>query len=298
MTFQTEPPPVQGSARQPLSPVAARLLARARKEWAQRQFDAAERSITSVLALAPDDADAPRMLGVALQHRGDQAGAIDCFRQVLSTWPEDAELRVGLGIALYEQGEIDEAMTHLRHACELAPASSSAWFNLGEALWRQTHTEEAVTALQRALELDPSHIPAQLSLARTQTSLGQIDAAVTGFRHVLRLDPGNPEAGSGCRTSTPSASTPQMRHASARPGARGFVRPPPRTARLHPGEGTGRPGRSCASLRVFRLANASRRRRVRWDAAGERRRVDAIQRIFARTTCQRRWIPGSAMKPS
>lgn len=282
MTFQTQPPPVQGSARQPLSPVAARLLARARKEWAQRQFDAAERSITGVLALAPDDADATRMLGVALQHRGDQAGAIDCFRQVLATWPEDAELRVGLGIALYEQGEIDEAMAHLRHACKLAPASSSAWFNLGEALWRQTHTEEAVAALQRALGLDPAHIPARLSLARTQTSLGQIDAAVAGFRHVLRLDPGNPEAWFGLSNLNTvrfdAADTARLQRALAQEN---LSARPRELLSFTLAKALEDQGDHAQAFDVFRLANASRRRRVNWDAAGEHRRVDAIQRIFA-----------------
>ena len=110
----------------PLPPAAAQWLARARAEWQQRQFDAAERSIRQALALAPDDADALRMLGVMAQHRGDQATAANCFRRVLPVWPEDAELRVGLGIALHERGEIDEAMVQLQRACELAPASASA----------------------------------------------------------------------------------------------------------------------------------------------------------------------------
>jgi Flp pilus assembly protein TadD len=114
MTFQTEPPSAQSPTRQPLSPEAASLLARARKEWGQRQFDAAERSITQVLALAPDEAEAIRMLGMVAQRRGDHARAVDCFRRVLVAWPEDSDLRIGLGIALYEHGEIDEAITQLR----------------------------------------------------------------------------------------------------------------------------------------------------------------------------------------
>ena len=192
MSFETVHP-------SPLPPAAAQLLARAREEWRQRQFDAAERSIRQVLALVPNDADALRMLGVAAQRRGDHAGAVDCFRRVLVAWPADADLRLGLGIALYERGEIDEAMTHLRQASKLAPASGAAWFNLGEALWRQAHTEEAIVVLRRALELVPAHVPALLSLAKAQASLGQVEAAVAGFRNVLRLDPGNENAAEGRR---------------------------------------------------------------------------------------------------
>ena len=282
MTFQTEPTSEQRPVRPALSPAAARLLATARRQWQQRQPEAAERSITSVLALAPDDPDALRMLGVALQHRGDQAGAIDCFRRVLATWPDDAELRVGLGIALFERGETGEAMTQLQQACKLAPASSSAWFNLGEALWRQLQTDEAIAALQRALELDPRHISARLSLARTQASLGRIDAAVTGFRNVLRLDPGNAEGWFGLSNLNTvrfdSEDIAGLQRALAREGLSdrhrellGFTLA--KALEDH--------GDYAQAFELFRRANASRRKRVKWDAAGEHRRVDAIMRMFA-----------------
>ncbi|WP_424682344.1 tetratricopeptide repeat-containing sulfotransferase family protein [Frateuria sp. YIM B11624] len=267
------------------SPMAARLLAKAREEWKRRQFDAAERTITSVLALAPDDPDALRMLGVASQHRGDQATAADCFERVLATWPEDADLRVGLGIALHERGRIDEALAHLRRACELAPAAASAWFNLGEALWRQNHAEEAVTALQRAIALEPAHVPARLSLARAQATLGQVDAAVAGYREILRLDPGNAEGWFGLSNLNTvrfdAAEVARLQGALARAGL------PPRDQELLGftlAKALEDQGDYAQAFEMFRLANASRRKRVRWDAAGERRRVDAILRVFADAT--------------
>ena len=51
-----EQPPQPINPR-PLSSVARRLLARARTEWSRQQYEAAERSLTSVLALAPDATD-------------------------------------------------------------------------------------------------------------------------------------------------------------------------------------------------------------------------------------------------
>jgi tetratricopeptide (TPR) repeat protein len=275
MTFQTEPP-------SPLPPAAARLLARAREEWRQRRFDAAERSIVQVLALAPNDADALRMLGIAAQHRGDHARAADCFRRVLPAWPEDADLRLGLGIALYERGETGEAMTHLRRACELAPASGAAWFNLGEALWRQAQTEEAIAVLRRALELAPAHLPARLSLAKAQASLGQVDAAIAGFREVLRLDPGNAEGWFGLSNLNTvrfdAADAAGLRRALAR----GDLSPRHRELLSFTlAKALEDQGDYAQAFETFRLANASRRQRVRWDAAGEHRRVEAIQRIFA-----------------
>src|SRR6185437_8283902 len=130
MTSRTEPQSAPGAVRRPLSSVAARLLARARREWEQQQFEAAQQSLSGVLTLAPDEPDAVRLLGMVVQRLGKHAKAIDCFRQVLAICPDDSDLHIGLGIALFEQGEPDEALEHFRHACELEPASASAWFNL------------------------------------------------------------------------------------------------------------------------------------------------------------------------
>jgi Tfp pilus assembly protein PilF len=273
---------MQGPIQQPLSPEAASLLTRARQAWGQRQFDAAERLIMQVLVLVPDEAEAIRMLGMVNQRRGDHAKATDCFRRVLAAWPEDSDLRIGLGIALYERGEIDEAMAQLRRACELAPNSGSAWFNLGEALWRQTHTQEAIGALRRALEIVPSYIPAMLSLARAQASLGLIDAAVDGFRSMLKVDPGNAEGWFGLSNLNTirfdAADEALLRQALARTNL------PDRDRELL--------GFTLAkaledqrdyaqAFELFQLANTSRRKRVKWDAAGEHRRVEAIECIFA-----------------
>lgn len=267
----------------PLPAAAAQLLARARGEWQQRQFDAAERSIRQVLAQAPDNADALRMLGIIAQHRGDHARAADCFRRVLPVWPADSDLRVGLGIALHECGEIESAMTHLQRACELAPTSASAWFNFGEALWRQARTEEAISALRRALELAPAHLPARLSLAKAQASLGQVDDAVAGFRGVLRLDPGHAEGWFGLSNLNTvrfdATDTASLRQAMTRGGQS------PRHRELlgfSLAKALEDQGDYAQAFETFRQANASRRQRVRWDAAGEHRRVEEIQRIFAR----------------
>ncbi|HKS90712.1 MAG TPA: tetratricopeptide repeat protein, partial [Tepidiformaceae bacterium] len=98
MTSLTEPQSAQGgAARRPLSSVAARLLARARKEWEHQQFEAAQQSLLGVLALAPDEPDAIRLLGMAAQRLGNHAKAIDCFRRVLGMSPKDSDLQIGLG---------------------------------------------------------------------------------------------------------------------------------------------------------------------------------------------------------
>lgn len=277
--------PVQGSPQRPLSRVATRMLARARREWEQRQFEAVEGSLASVLALAPDCLDALRLLAMTAQRRGNHSKAIDCFRRVLATWPGDDELHVGLGISLFEQGASEDAITHFRRACELAPASASAWFNLGEALGRHAQSHDAVTALRHALELDPSHVSARLSLARIQASLGHVGEAVKGYREVVRRDPGNAEGWFGLSNLNTvrfdAADAARLQHALARPGLAGREY---ELLAFSYAKALENQGEHAQAYEVFARANASRRQRVKWDAAGERRRIEAIQRVFANGT--------------
>ncbi|HEX4267085.1 MAG TPA: sulfotransferase [Steroidobacteraceae bacterium] len=272
----------QGVSRRPLSSVAARLLARSRREWAQQQFEAAEQSLINVLRLAPDEPDAVRLLGMVVQRLGRHAEASECFRRVLLLFPEDSDLRLGLGISLFELGDADEALTHFRQACKLEPASASAWFNLGEALGRQAHTQEALAALRRALELDPAHISARLSLARARANLGEVATAVAEFREVLRRNPANAEGWFGlsnlnvvrfdvadCASLQRALTREDLSHRDRE--LLGFT-----FAKALESQGD-----YAQAFEVFRTANASRRRRVKWDAAGEHRRVEAILRVFA-----------------
>lgn len=274
---------LQSSQRRPLSRVASRMWERARKEWEQQQFDAAERSLANVVALAPDDSEAVRMLGVAAQRRGDHVAAIAWFRRALVSMPHDAGLCIGLGISLFEIEEVDEALIYLRRACELAPALAPAWFNYGKALEKQARMEDAAVALQRALGLDPSHISTRLSLARAQVSLGRIETAVAGFREVLRRDPDNAEAWFGLS----NLNTFQFNAADAAHLQRAFGRKD-RTAEDRELLGSAfakaleAQGDYVHAFEIFRDVKASQRERVKGSAAGEQRRVQTIARTFAR----------------
>lgn len=266
----------------PLSPVAARLWARARREWEQQQFAAAEQSLANVVALAPDAMDAVRLLGIAAQRRGDHARTIECFRRVLAAAPQDAGLCVDLGIALYENGEFNDAIVQLRRACALAPASSAAWFNLGKALEKETRAEEAIEAFARTLERDVTHLQARLSLARTQASLGRIDAAVAGFRAVLAGDADNAEAWFGLSALNTvrfdAADAARLQRAFEGAAAREDDRELLGSAFAKALEDQGDHVRA---FDVFGAVKRSQRQRVQGSAAGERARVDTIARTFA-----------------
>lgn len=270
------------AAETPLSPVATRLLARARREWEANQFDAAERTVNSVLALAPGNPKAVRMLAMVSRRRGDHARAVDGFRAVLPMWPDDFFLRTELGLSLLSLGDAGDATEHFRRACALEPDSAQALFNLGEALWQQAHGDEAVATLQRALALEPSNIQARISLARAYAGLGRTESAVAEFRKVVQLDPDSADGWYGLSLNTvlDAADAAYLQRAF------GHDDLPARTHYLF--------GFALAkaledqvdftnAFEVLRAANASQRAnmRVKWNAAEEHGFVDAIRGAFS-----------------
>ncbi len=275
------------------------MLARARREWGQQQFEAAEQSLINVLRLAPDEPDAIRLLGMVVQRLGKHREAIECFRRVLTMGAEDSDLRIGLGISLFEQGEADEALTHFRQACTLEPC-----LRIGLVQSRRGTRAPCASrtkpsrALQRALELDPAHVSARLSLARAQANLGEVDAAVAEFREVLRRDPANAEGWFGLSNLNVVRFEPG--DAASLQGALRREDLSHRDRELLGfsfAKALESQGDYAQAFDAFRAANASRRRRVRWDAAGEHRRAEAIQRVFADEP-RRPSMPDSGTKSS
>ena len=249
---------------------------------AHGQPESAARALTSLLALAPNSAEGHMLRGVASQMRGDYAGAISAFNESLRLRPDDAVTLMYLGIAQFEGGDVMPALASFHRACELAPGMTPAWFNLGKALKVNMRREEACSAFERVLQLDPRHVTARNSLADTQVSLGDIPAAVANYREVLRHQPENHVAWhalANLKTEPFSdADRTQLQLLFRKPDltadgriAIGFALAKALDDRSAYAE----------SFDVLREANALKRRQLQWDAAAERRHVDAIMAAFA-----------------
>ncbi|GGA50719.1 tetratricopeptide repeat-containing sulfotransferase family protein [Dyella nitratireducens] len=274
-------PPLDRTAG--LSAAARRLLDEAGKALSRSDPDAAERSLTGVLAMAPSAAEAYRLLGVANQMRGDHATAVTHLRRSLALGSHDAITMMGLGISLHESGDADEAIASLRQACTLAPDMASAWYNLGKALKVQLRREEACEALQQALAVDGAHTLARISLADAMVGLGRIADAVTEYREVVRRHPEHADAWyalANLKTEPLSSDdTIRLQRAFRKPNV-------PADARVSLGFALAKAledqAQYAEAFDVLREANALKRRQVHWNAAVERAYVDAIMAAFDR----------------
>jgi tetratricopeptide (TPR) repeat protein len=262
--------------------MAARLLMRGRKEVQSGDAEAALRTLTSALALAQDNAEITRWMGIAAQNLGDHAGAADCFQRALDALPDDADLHIGLGVALYRTGRENDGLAHLQRACELAPDSASAWYNLAEGLWPLDHANAVVEALQRALAIDPSNVRARVGLARAQAGIGRIDAAVSDLRELLRRRPDCAEAWLALADLKTVVFDEQDVRSLERSLANRAFSPDMRIrfefVLAHALEDQGDYARA---FDLLEHANAAQRKRVKRNAAGEHERVEAILRVFA-----------------
>jgi predicted Zn-dependent protease len=180
-----------------LSPMAAGLLRTATVALDGLDPKTADVALASVLALAPDCAEAWRMQGVVRHLRGDYAGAVTLLRRAHALAPADAMVQMNLATALYAGGEFAAAVPYLQRACALAPDFAPVWFNLGKVYMLQGRPAGAITALHRALDVDPDHVPARILLAQAETALGMLTQASANYREVLRCEPGQPIAWGG-----------------------------------------------------------------------------------------------------
>ena len=282
MTAQAEIPSVLKPDDPSHSPLYRKLLARAQREWAQQRLGDLTQTIEAMFTLMPDDSAAVRLSGMVAQRLGDHERAVACFRRASSAWPEDPDLYMDLGRALRASGDADAGIAALQQACALAPESAEAWFHLGEALVADAHADAAIEALQKARDLDPQNAGIGVSLARILAVAGRVDDAACELRAVLLRDPGNADAWLGLSNINTvrfdAADTEQLRVAW-KDDKRS------ETERERLGFSYARAledhGDYASAFDVLEEANASRHQRSTWNAASERRLVNAIRETFA-----------------
>ena len=108
---------------------------------------------SSVLARDPGAAPAHQNLGVALDERGDAAGAIAHLDAAVRIGPAVPEYRFDRGLAMGDAGRWDEALADLTEAIRLKPDFAAAYMNRGLALEQMGRAAEGAPDVRRAAEL-------------------------------------------------------------------------------------------------------------------------------------------------
>ncbi|SEJ51226.1 tetratricopeptide repeat-containing sulfotransferase family protein [Frateuria terrea] len=265
-----------------LPPAATQWLREASQALGRNQIDFAIQSLTRVLALAPECADAHRLMGIAFLISGDRQKSISHLQRALAVRPDDSTLNMNLGSALFELGDVDAGLAHLQRACELAPRSASTWYNYGKALQFSARIEQAHDILKHAVAIDPGYAKARNTLASVLSSLGDTPAAVAMYRDTLKQQQSD---SSETWFGLANLKTERFSREDIAELQRQLGSDLPDGSRILLGFTLAKAMEDQAdyalAFDVLREANALKRRYVHWDREEERTRVDAIANTFS-----------------
>jgi predicted O-linked N-acetylglucosamine transferase (SPINDLY family) len=118
----------------------------------------------AVLAAAPDESEAYRMLALVAFASDRAENAVGLLQQAIALRPNSAIAYDNLSFMLRILGAIEQAETAAEHALALAPNDADYLCNHATALEAQGRLEEARRQFERALAVNPNHATAHGNL--------------------------------------------------------------------------------------------------------------------------------------
>ena len=164
-------------ARQTPTTVEA-LLEKARGEENAGNYDAAEYSYKQALAMAPENLELLKRLGVLEQTELRFDDSIRLFKQVLAGAPSYKGVNFFLGLSYFGKNEFAQSIDWFERELKTAKPHPRTQYYLGLALQSSGRMDEAISHLNQSLAQDPKDADALYELARLHknASLHSIEA--------------------------------------------------------------------------------------------------------------------------
>jgi tetratricopeptide (TPR) repeat protein len=153
----------------------APLLARAQVHVALRQYAAANKDYTEVVAREPSNAEG--WFGIGITYRSMAESAL----KLSSRSPEAGRY-------------LESAVGALHRAAALDPGSERVHLILGESLRDAGKLMDALEEYKKAVAIRPDSAAVHLGLAATYWKAGEIDTVLPPLRRALELAPRDPDA--------------------------------------------------------------------------------------------------------
>lgn len=153
------------------------------------ELAAAIDSYKQAIDIRPDFFEAYYVLGVAQQQRGEVSAALESFRQAVRIKPDYIEVYYSMGLALRDKGDFRASTECYRQAVAIEPNNVDALNNLGAALQHGGEFEAAIDCYRRALRINPSRVEAYNNMGIAQQSNGDLDAAIDSFKMAIKHRP-------------------------------------------------------------------------------------------------------------
>ncbi len=138
-------------------------------------FDVGERDIRAALEAEPDRPDYLTILAIALERRGDDAGASALYHRLLEIDPQDASASTALGRIAEGHRDLPEAERQYRRAIEQRPGSAEPIWRL--AALRMERGDLAIGEALLAEAPDPPDPILALRVAAIEVDAGSTESA-------------------------------------------------------------------------------------------------------------------------
>lgn len=151
-------------------------------------FQKARAAVSTALAIAPEDADANRIMGfLTYWTTRDIAPSRPFFKSALQSQDADHLIHLWFGNALIDAGELAGGLKQLRQAIVLAPDSPSVLTDYAIALWQAGQSQVSMSSLMDVEMRFPTHSGAPNAAALFQLQAGNIAAYLDQSRRWTTL---------------------------------------------------------------------------------------------------------------
>jgi len=154
------------------------LLEKARGEENAGNYDAAEKTYQEALAVAPENLELLKRLGVLVQTELKFDDSIRLFKQVLAGDPSYKGVNFFLGLSYFGKNDFAQSVDYFERELKTPKPHPRTQYYLGLALQSSGRIDEAISHLNQSLAQDPKDADALYELARLHknASLHSIEA--------------------------------------------------------------------------------------------------------------------------
>lgn len=162
--------------------------------YSQGRLDQAQNVISQIVKARPKHPDARNLLGVILQAKGDDAGAVEQIKKAIEIRGDIAQYHSNLGEIERQRGNADKATYALRKAIGIDPNYSQAYNNMGIIYYDKKEFDEAAKSYEKALSLNESYPEAHNNLGNAYRALDRGDEALEHYERAIMLNENYAEA--------------------------------------------------------------------------------------------------------
>jgi tetratricopeptide (TPR) repeat protein len=154
--------------------------------------DLASDSLLSLSVVAPNSARMHQAMAHELAKQGNNAAAIENYREALKLDPQLTGLHFELAEMLNlssAPADRDEAEKQYKEALAVDPSDEQAECRLGDIATKRNDLKDAYDRYAKAVQLRPEDPDANIGLAKVLMAMGQPDRAEPLLERAIQLDP-------------------------------------------------------------------------------------------------------------